>query len=85
MSDFATSNALDRRPDRASAFARLQPWLMEARELSRLSLPLIATQLAHMAMPTTDILMIGALGQEALAAAALGSTIYIFAFLIGLG
>ncbi len=85
MSDIATSNALVRRPGRASPSARPQPWLREARALSRLSLSLIATQLAHMAMPTTDILMIDALGQEALAAAALGSTIYIFAFLIGLG
>jgi MATE family multidrug resistance protein len=38
-----------------------------------------------MAMPTTDILMLGVLGQEALAAAALATTAYVFLWLIGLG
>jgi len=85
MTEIVTNDALDPRPFRASASARLQPWFAEARALMGLSLPLIATQLAQMAMPTTDILMIGALGQGKLAAAALGVTIYIFAFLIGLG
>jgi multidrug resistance protein, MATE family len=61
------------------------PWLKEARALVMLGAPLILTQLAQMAMPTTDILMLGYLGEEALAATALAHTIYIFAWLAGLG
>ena len=65
--------------------ARLAPWLAESRALVRLGAPLVVTQLAQMAMPTTDVLMIGRLGQGPLAAAALANTIYIFAWLVGLG
>jgi MATE family multidrug resistance protein len=61
------------------------PWLREARALIALGAPLIVTQLAQMAMPTTDLLMLGYLGEEALAATALAHTIYIFAWLAGLG
>ena len=71
MTEIVTNNTLDPRSTRASVIARLRPWFTEARALLSLGLPLIATQLAHMAMPTTDILMLGVLGQEALAAAAL--------------
>ena len=85
MTETVSNDVLVNRPERSGNSARLQPWLAEARALASLGLPLIATQLAHMAMPTTDILMLGALGQEALAASALGTTIFIFAFLIGLG
>jgi len=85
MTDIIANDTLDTRPIEAAVSARLLPWLRETRALLTLSLPLIVTQLAQMAMPTTDILMLGALSQEALAAAALGVTIYIFAFLIGLG
>jgi MATE family multidrug resistance protein len=85
MTDIVSDDTLANRPHPVGGFACLQPWFSEARALAALGLPLIATQLAQMAMPTTDILMIGALGQEALAASALGLTIYIFAFLIGLG
>jgi len=85
MTELVSNDTLTNRSRRAGEFARLQPWFKEARALAALGLPLIATQLAQMALPTTDILMIGALGQEALAASALGLTIYIFAFLIGLG
>ena len=85
MTELVSNDTLTNRPHRAGDAARMQPWLTEARALARLGLPLIATQLAQMAMPTADILMIGALGQEALAASALGLTIYIFAFLVGLG
>jgi MATE family multidrug resistance protein len=85
MTDIVSDDTLANRPHPVGGFVCLQPWFSEARALAALGLPLIATQLAQMAMPTTDILMIGALGQEALAASALGLTIYIFAFLIGLG
>ncbi|MEY4249104.1 MAG: hypothetical protein RJA87_737 [Pseudomonadota bacterium] len=50
-----------------------------------LALPLVFTQLAQMAVMTTDVIMLGRLSQTALAAGAIGSTIYYFAWLIGAG
>lgn len=61
------------------------PWMSEVRELMKLALPLIATQLAQMAILTTDVLMLGRLSKEALASAALGNTVFYFAWLFGMG
>jgi MATE family multidrug resistance protein len=63
----------------------LSAWLKEARALWKLALPLAATQLAQMAVMTTDIIMLGRLGKEALAAAALGNTVFFFTWLVGTG
>lgn len=60
-------------------------WRMEMRELMKLAWPLIATQVAQMAILTTDVLMLGRLSKEALASAALGNTVFYFAWLFGLG
>ena len=64
---------------------RLAPWIAEARALGRLALPLAVTQLAQMAVLTTDIIMLGRLGRTALASAAIGNTVFYFAWLIGIG
>jgi MATE family multidrug resistance protein len=61
------------------------PWVVEARELMKLALPLVATQVAQMAVLTTDVIMLGRLSKEALAGAALGNTIFYFAWLFGMG
>jgi MATE family multidrug resistance protein len=61
------------------------PWTSEARELMKLALPLVATQVAQMAVMTTDVIMLGRLSKEALAGAALGNTIFYFAWLFGMG
>ncbi|MBI3676050.1 MAG: MATE family efflux transporter [Proteobacteria bacterium] len=63
----------------------LSAWLKEARALWKLALPLAATQLAQMAVMTTDIVMLGRLGKSALAAAALGNTVFFFTWLVGTG
>jgi MATE family multidrug resistance protein len=63
----------------------VSPWLIEARALMKLALPLVATQLAQMAILTTDVLMLGRVSKEALAGAALGNTVFYFAWLFGLG
>ncbi len=63
----------------------LRAWLAEARALLRLALPLMITQLAQMAVMTTDVIMLGRLSETALAAAALGNTVFFFAWLIGVG
>ena len=60
-------------------------WIAETRELMKLAWPLVVTQLAQMAIMTTDVVMLGRLGKEALAGAALGNTVFFFAWLIGLG
>lgn len=63
----------------------LEAWIAEARELLKLAAPLVLTQLAQMAIMTTDVVMLGRLGKSALAAAALGNTVFFFTWLIGCG
>jgi MATE family multidrug resistance protein len=61
------------------------PSLAEARALVVLAAPLILTQLAQMAVMTTDVFMLGRFSREALAAAAIGSTVFYAAWLAGSG
>ena len=63
----------------------LRGWIEEAGALLKLAVPLIFTQLAQMAIMTTDIIMLGRLSSTALAAATLGNIIFFFAWLLGLG
>jgi MATE family multidrug resistance protein len=60
-------------------------WIAEIGELMKLAGPLIFTQLAQMAIMTTDVLMLGHIGKTALAGAALGNTMFFFGWLIGTG
>jgi multidrug resistance protein, MATE family len=60
-------------------------WFAEARALIALGAPLVLTQLAQMAIVTTDVVMVGSLGQGALAACALGATLFVFSWLVGVG
>ncbi|HEY2482342.1 MAG TPA: MATE family efflux transporter [Caulobacteraceae bacterium] len=71
------------RPARRSAHAR--PWLAEARAIAILAGPLIVTQLAQMAVMTTDVILLGRFSRTALAAAAIGNTLFYCAWLIGGG
>jgi MATE family multidrug resistance protein len=64
---------------------RHHAWLLEARELVRLAVPLAATQLAQMIILATDTVMLGHYSKEALAAAALGNTVYFLVWLLGNG
>jgi MATE family multidrug resistance protein len=64
---------------------RREAWKIEARELLRLAIPLAATQLAQMIILATDTLMLGHFSKDALAAAALGNTIFFLAWLLGSG
>src|SRR5579862_4478293 len=63
----------------------LQAWFDEAGETLKLALPLIFTQVAQMAIMTTDVIMLGRVGETALASSALGITIFFFCWLIGAG
>ncbi|MEI7790239.1 MAG: MATE family efflux transporter [Alphaproteobacteria bacterium] len=64
---------------------RHHAWLLEARELLRLAVPMAATQLAQMVILATDTIMLGHFSNRALAAAALGNTIYFMCWLLGSG
>jgi MATE family multidrug resistance protein len=54
-------------------------------ETLRLAVPMMLTQLGQMAMMTTDLALIGRLGENAVAAAALAHTVYFVSFTFGLG
>lgn len=64
---------------------RRTPWLIEAKALMVLAAPMALAQLAQMAVMTTDVILLGRLGRAELAAAAIGNTVYYFAWLIGSG
>jgi len=58
---------------------------LEFTETLKLAAPMALAQLGHQAMTTTDLAFIGRLGSEALAAAALGGTVYFVSFTFGMG
>src|SRR5579863_2439779 len=60
-------------------------WAAEARELTRLAVPMAATQLAQMIILATDTVMLGHFSKEALAAGAIGNTVFFFIWLMGTG
>jgi MATE family multidrug resistance protein len=60
-------------------------WLSEARGTLALTGPLAATQLGQIAMLTTDVILIGRMGEQALAAGALGHVVLFCIFVIGMG
>ena len=60
-------------------------WVLEARELLKLAVPLAATQVAQMIILATDTAMLGHFSKDALASAALGNTIFFLAWLMGCG
>ncbi|MDJ0944981.1 MAG: MATE family efflux transporter [Kiloniellales bacterium] len=61
------------------------PWRRESAALLRLALPIILTGLADMAINATDIVMMGWLGPQALAAGILGGHFYAFLHFFALG
>ena len=58
---------------------------LELAETLKLAVPLALTQLGQIAMMTTDIALIGRLGSEAVAAAALAHTVFFVSFTFGMG
>jgi MATE family multidrug resistance protein len=63
----------------------LDAWLAEIRELLKLAGPLVLTQLAQMAIMTTDVVMLGHYSETALASAQLGNTVFFFCWILGCG
>src|SRR5712672_1955262 len=58
---------------------------LELTETLRLAVPIALTQLGQIAMMTTDLALIGRLGDEAVAAAALAHTVFFVCFTFGMG
>jgi MATE family multidrug resistance protein len=58
---------------------------LELTETLRLAAPIALTQLGQIAMMTTDLALVGRLGGEAVAAAALASTVFFVSFTFGMG
>ncbi|MEA2942353.1 MAG: multidrug resistance protein family, partial [Bradyrhizobium sp.] len=58
---------------------------LELTETLKLAVPIAATQLGQIAMMTTDLALIGRLGDEAVAAAALAHTVFFVTFTFGMG
>ncbi|MCA0419870.1 MAG: MATE family efflux transporter [Proteobacteria bacterium] len=63
----------------------LHPWLAEARAMLALSWPMVLTNVAQTAMTATDVIMMGHLGPDALAAGALGTNLYNAVLIFGIG
>ena len=61
------------------------PWRGEIRAMLQLSWPMILTNLGQTAMTATDVLMMGRLGPDALAAGSLGANLYFMPLIFGLG
>jgi multidrug resistance protein, MATE family len=60
-------------------------WRAEMTETVKLALPIALTQLGQIAMMTTDLALIGRLGDDAVAAAALAHTVLFMVFMLGMG
>ena len=60
-------------------------WRREFRAIIAVSWPLALGNLTQVAMGTTDVLMMGRLGPDTLAAGALGTNLYFIAFIFGAG
>ena len=71
--------------DQAARREMLKPWIDESRALLKLAAPLIAMQLAQIGSLTADIIMVGELGKEAIAAIGIGAVMFYFTWLIGYG
>ena len=69
----------------STAAAGRRVWGAEARATIALAWPLILTNLAQTTMTATDVVLLGWLGADALAAGALGSNLYFATMIFGLG
>ena len=69
----------------AAARAAETPWRDEIRAMLQLSWPMVLTNLGQTAMTATDVLMMGRLGPDALAAGSLGANLYFMPLIFGLG
>ncbi|MEI5679262.1 MULTISPECIES: MATE family efflux transporter [unclassified Mesorhizobium] len=67
------------------ARAPANPWRLEIRAMLSLAWPMILTNLGQTAMTATDVMMMGRLSADTLAAGALGANLYFAPLIFGLG
>lgn len=60
-------------------------WRTELTETVRLAVPMAATQLGQVTMMTTDLMLLGRLGQDVVAAVALAHIVLFLCFMLGMG
>jgi len=73
------------RPAALLRSSQLGPLRREIRATLRLAVPLVLAQLGLIAISTTDVIMVGRLGEQALAAISLGNGLYVLFLLFGGG
>lgn len=69
----------------AGAKAPENLWRSEAKAMLSLAWPMVLTNLGQTAMTATDVMMMGRLGPNALAAGALGANLYFMVLIFGMG
>src|SRR3954463_791163 len=69
----------------AAATSHASQFSFELAETLKLAVPIALTQLGQIAMMTTDLALIGRLGDQAMAAAALAHTVLFTVFVLGMG
>lgn len=79
------SDAADLNPLEAARAEMRALWRIELKALLAIGLPMGLTQLVQFSINTIDVLMIGRLGPEALAASAVGLVIFYVFFMLALG
>lgn len=72
-------------PAAGAAAGRPSPWRIELTETVRLAIPMAATQLGQIAMMTTDLALLGRLGEDVVAAVALAHIVLFACFMLGTG
>jgi multidrug resistance protein, MATE family len=81
--DLTPPDKIEREPIAATASGN--HLAVELAETLKLAAPIALTQLGQIAMMTTDLALIGRLGDEAVAAAALAHTVFFMSFTFGMG
>lgn len=83
MDKIAETETVSDSPDVSMRQAAANDLALELSEIAKLALPMVLTQVGQIAMMTTDLIFIGRIGAEALAAAALAGRIYLVSFIFG--
>ena len=69
----------------ARPLGRFSAWKRDSRATIGIAWPLSLAYLGQMAISTTDVIMIGRLGKEELAAAAISTTVFLSIFMLSIG
>src|ERR1700682_3566272 len=87
LASMTTSDRTERGPIATSGAAATpgRHLALELTESRKLAIPIALTQLGQVAMMPTDLALIGRLGDEAVAAAALAHTVFFITFTFGMG